>query len=81
METYYINKRTIYAYISDIISVTRDKSDGKWILFYDCIWNDNGCPIRSPFNAKKFDTEEEARKYKVGDLIDKRKEYSPHSNL
>lgn len=80
METYYINKRTIYAYISEIISVTKDNSDGKWILFYDCIWNDNGCPIRSPFNAKKFDSEEEARIYKVGDLIDKRTEYAPYHN-
>lgn len=80
METYYINTRTIYAYISEIISVTQDKSDGKWILFYDCIWNDNGCPIRSICNIKKFDTENEARRYKVGDLIDKRKEYVPHHN-
>lgn len=70
-----IRSRKIYAYISEIISLTQDE-DGKWALMYDCIWNDNGCPIRDPFNLKRFDTEEEARSKKVGDVIDSRTIYT-----
>lgn len=70
-----IRTRKIYAYISEIISVSKDE-DGKWCLMYECIWNDNGCPIRDPLNIKKFDTEEQARKLKVGDVIDSQTIYT-----
>lgn len=72
---YYIRKRKIYAYISEIIGITQDKHNSKWMLFYDCIWNDNGCPMRSAFNSKKFDTEDDARRLKVGDVIDEKTIY------
>lgn len=66
----HIMTRKIYAYIAEIISVYNRKEDGKWYLFYDCIWDDNGIPKRERGCIKKFDTEGEACCYKVGDVID-----------
>ena len=66
----HIMTRKIYAYIAEIKSVFNRKEDGKWYLFYDCIWDDNGIPKRERGCIKKFDTEGEACCYKVGDVID-----------
>ena len=71
----HIMTRKIYAYIAEIISVHNRKEDGKWYLFYDCIWDENGIPKRESGCIKKFDTEREARRYKVGDIIDEREVY------
>ena len=66
----HIMTRKIYAYIAEIKSVFTRKEEGKWYLFYDCIWDDNGIPKRERGCIKKFDTEGEACCYKVGDVID-----------
>lgn len=68
----HIVTRKMYAYIAEIKSVYYYEKDGKWYLFYDCIWDDNGIPKRESGCIKKFDTEDEARRYKVGDRIDER---------
>lgn len=68
----HIMTRKIYAYIAEIISVHNNNEYGKWYLYYDCIWDDNGIPKRKKFCVKEFDTEDEACRYKVGDVIDER---------